>query len=163
MHFLDFLSTDVRNTLITFLISMVPVFECRAAIPTGVALGLPTALVFVVSAIGNFIPAPFIIPFIQKIFSWLRRKSARLEKLVSRLEKRASDKAAQVERYSTLGLVLFVATPLPGTGAWTGALIAAMLGLKMRHALPAIALGVLIACVLVTFLSLGAKAAINLF
>ncbi len=163
MNLSEFFSTDFGKTILTFLISMVPIFECRAAIPTGVACGLPTALVFFVSAVGNFLPVPFIILFIRKIFDWLRRKSARLEKFVSKLESRAAGKAEKIRSYSAIGLILFVGIPLPGTGAWTGALIAAMLGIKMRHAAPAIALGVLLACVLVTFLSLGAKAAINLF
>ena len=163
MDFFSVLTQDLKKVIITFLISMVPIFECRAAIPSGVAMGLPTAAVFIISAIGNFLPVPFIILFIQKIFAWLRKKSDWLERLVSKLEKRASDKAETIEKYSTLGLVLFVGIPLPGTGAWTGALIAAMLGIKMRHALPAIAVGILIACTLVTFLSIGAKAAILLF
>ena len=152
MSFTDFFSTDAGKTILTFLISMVPIFECRAAIPTGVACGLPAAVVFVVSALGN----------IRKIFDWLRRKNARLEKFVARMEARAEGKAKKIRNYSAIGLILFVGVPLPGTGAWTGAFIAAMLGLKMRHALPAISLGVIIACVLVMFLSLGAKAAIQL-
>lgn len=78
------------------------------------------------------------------------------------MEARAEGKAKKIRNYSAIGLILFVGVPLPGTGAWTGAFIAAMLGLKMRHALPAISLGVIIACVLVMFLSLGAKAAIQL-
>lgn len=163
MNLPEFFSTDLGKTILTFLISMVPIFECRAAIPTGVACGLPTALVFFVSAVGNFLPVPFIILFIRKIFDWLRKKSAWLERFVSRLENRAEGKADKIRNYSVIGLILFVGIPLPGTGAWTGALIAAMLGIKMRHALPSIVLGILLACVLVTFLSLGAKAAINLF
>ena len=159
----DFFSTDFGKTILTFLISMVPVFECRAAIPTGVALGLPSALVFFVSALGNIFPVPFIILFIRKIFDWLRLKSVRLERFVTKLENRAAGKAEKIRNYSAIGLILFVGIPLPGTGAWTGALIAAMLGIKMRHAVPAISLGVLLACILVMFLSLGAKAAINLF
>lgn len=162
MNFTDFFSTDAGKTILTFLISMVPIFECRAAIPTGVACGLPAAVVFVVSALGNILPVPFIILFIRKIFDWLRRKNAKLEKFVARMEARAEGKAKKIRNYSAIGLILFVGVPLPGTGAWTGAFIAAMLGLKMRHALPAISLGVIIACVLVMFLSLGAKAAIQL-
>ncbi len=163
MDFLNFLSPELKKIIITFLVSMVPIFECRAAIPTGVAMGLPTGTVFIVSAIGNFLPSPFIILFIQKIFAWLRTKSAWLERMVTKLETRAANKAETIEKYSTLGLILFVGIPLPGTGAWTGALIAAMLGIKLRHALPAIIIGILIACTLVTFLSIGAKAAINFF
>lgn len=163
MNLPDFFATDVGKTIITFLISMVPIFECRAAIPTGVACGLPTALVFFVSALGNFLPVPFIILFIRKVFDWLRRKSVHLEKFVTRLENRAAGKAEKIRNYSAIGLILFVGIPLPGTGAWTGSLIAAMLGIKMRHAIPAIIAGILLACVLVTFLSLGAKAAIQLF
>lgn len=163
MHIMEFFSTTFGKTILTFLISMVPIFECRAAIPTGVALGLPSALVFLVSALGNLLPVPFIILFIRKIFDWIRHKSARLERFVTKLENRAAGKAEKIRNYSAVGLIFFVGVPLPGTGAWTGALIAAMLGIKMRHAVPAIALGVLLACILVMFLSLGAKAAIHLF
>ena len=159
-----FFSSDPGKTLITFLISMVPIFECRAAIPTGVAMGLPTWLVFVTSAIGNFLPAPFIVLFIKKIFAWMRKISPKFEHIVAKLESKADGKKAdKIRKYSALGLILFVGIPLPGTGAWTGALIAAMLDIKLRHAAPAIALGVLLACVLVSFLSVGAKAAIMLF
>ena len=163
MNLPDFFSTDFGKTILTFLISMVPIFECRAAIPTGVALGLPTALVFFRLSGGEFSSGTVYHSFIRKLFDWLRRKSIHLERFVTKLENRAAGKAEKIRNYSAIGLILFVGIPLPGTGAWTGALIAAMLGIRMRHAMPAIALGVLLACVLVTFLSLGAKAAITLF
>ena len=139
--------------VMTFLISMVPVVELRGAIPIAVAHGLPFWWAIPVVIIGNLVPVPFIIVFIKKIFAWLRTKSRWLENLVSRLENRAIGKIDTVKKYAFWGLFLFVAIPLPGTGAWTGSLIAAMMDMKVREAFPAIALGVLTAGAIITFLT----------
>ena len=109
----------------------------------------------VIAIIGNMIPVPFIILFIRKIFKWMRKVSLRLDALVNRLEARADSKADRVRKYEKLGLYLFVAIPAPGTGAWTGALIAAMLDIRMRTALPTIFLGVCTAGLIVTLLTIG--------
>lgn len=137
----------------TFFISMVPVIELRGAIPYGIARGLEYWQAIPVSIIGNLVPVPFIIIFIKKIFAWLRTKSAWLNGLVTRLENRALSKQETVQKYAFWGLFLFVAIPLPGTGAWTGALIAAMMEMKVKEAFPAIALGVLTAGAIITFLT----------
>lgn len=144
--------------LMTFLISMVPVLELRGAIPIGVAHGLNFWTAIGVSIFGNLVPVPFIIIFIRKIFAWLRTKSAWLQKIVTRLENRALKKSDTVRKYAFWGLFIFVAIPLPGTGAWTGALIAAMLNMRVRDAFPAIAVGVLTAGVIVAFVTYGAGA-----
>ena len=140
---------------ITFGISLLPVVELRGAIPVGVALGLPHLLTFLIAYLGNMLPVPFIILFVRKIFDWMKRKSKRLGNWANRLEEKALKKSKQVKRYKVLGLLLFVAIPIPGTGAWTGSLIAALLNMRLKDALPTIALGVLIAGVLMTGLTLG--------
>lgn len=139
----------------TLFISMVPVIELRGAIPIAVAQGMDPWQAMVISIIGNMIPTPFIILFIRKIFKWMRTKSEWLDGIVTKLENRADSKADRVRKYEKLGLYLFVAIPAPGTGAWTGALIAAMLDLRMRSALPMIFLGVCTAGLIVTLLTLG--------
>ena len=146
----------IGKIIMTFLISMVPVVELRGAIPIGVAHGLNFWVAIAVSIVGNLVPVPFIIIFIRKIFAWLRTKSTWLNSLVVRLENRALRKSETVRKYAFWGLFLFVAIPLPGTGAWTGALIAAMLEMRVRDAFPAIAFGVFTAGVIVAFVTYGA-------
>lgn len=143
---------------LTFLISMVPVIELRGAIPIGVGYGLNFWVAIAVSIIGNLVPVPFIIIFIKKIFALMRKWSPKLDKVVTALEVRAEKKSDVVQRYAFWGLFILVAIPLPGTGAWTGALVAAMLDMKMSRAFPAIVLGVLGAAVIVAFVTYGAGA-----
>lgn len=152
------MSTTAFNALLTFLIAMVPVIELRGALPFGVARGLPLPLALSCAILGNLLPIPFIILFIRRIFSWLRQRSPRLNTWVNRMEDRAMSKADRVQRYAFWGLCLFVAIPLPGTGAWTGALIAALLEIPTKRAFLAITLGVLIAALIVSTLTYGVGA-----
>jgi uncharacterized membrane protein len=145
----------MNRYLMTFLISMVPVVELRGAIPVGIGLGIEPLTAAILSVIGNMIPVPFIILFIRSILSWLRKRSPRLNAWVTRLEEKTQIKAEKVQRYEKIGLLLFVAIPLPGTGAWTGALIAAMLDMRLKSAVPMIFLGILIAATIVTMLTIG--------
>ena len=138
--------------------AMVPVVELRGAIPAGVAAGLSIPEAFILAVIGNLIPIPFLILFTRKVFEWLRTKSAWLDNMVSKLEAKAEKNKDVVLKYEFWGLVLLVAIPLPGTGAWTGALVAAMMDMQLKRAMPAIILGVLIAGVIVTSLTYGAGA-----
>lgn len=140
----------------TFVISMIPVIELRGAIPIAVANGLEFPVAMIVSFLGNLLPVPFIIVFIRKIFAWMRRISGKLDKIVSSLEKRAEKKSDVVLKYAFWGLFILVAIPLPGTGAWTGALVAAMLNMRLKSAFPAIALGVVGAGAIVAFITYGA-------
>ena len=119
-------STTWGESLLTLLVSMVPVIELRGGVPFGTALGLAPLHALVVCIIGNMLPIPFIIVYIRRIFHWMRRRSPRLNALVDKLEKKAHLKGQKVTKYKYIGLWLFVAIPLPGTGAWTGALIAAL-------------------------------------
>lgn len=141
--------------LMTIVISMVPVLELRGAIPIATAHGLNFWVAIVCAIIGNLIPVPFIIIFIRKIFELIRKWSPKLDKLVTKLEDRAHKKSDVVLKYAFWGLVILVAIPLPGTGAWTGALVAAMLNMRLRKAFPAIALGVIIAGVIVSVVTYG--------
>ncbi len=155
---MSFFNTFFGKVVMTFLVSMVPVIELRGAIPIGVSAGLSPLVAIGVSIVGNLVPVPFIIIFIKKIFAWLRKTSQKLDGFVTSLEKRAEKKSATVQRYAFWGLFILVAIPLPGTGAWTGALVAAMLEMPLKKAFPAIALGVLGAAVIVSFVTYGAGA-----
>lgn len=151
----------VGELFYTFLIAMLPVVELRGAIPIGTGMLGQSALpaVFAASVLGNMVPVPFIIIYIRRIFQWLRKRSAWLDQLVTRLESKAHLKGRLVNKYKYLGLCILVAIPLPGTGAWTGALVAAFLDMRLRKALPSIFLGVVIAGVLVSLVTGGVVAA----
>ncbi len=154
-NMLELLEASYAGKIVaTVLMSMAPVVELRGGIPFGAALGLPPAIVMAAAIIGNIIPVPFIILFIKKIFHWMRRFEP-LEKLVAYFEAKAESKTDKVTRYKKFGLCIFVAVPLPGTGAWMGALIAALLDMKLRDSLPVIILGVCIASVIVTGVTYG--------
>jgi len=146
--------------IITFLISMVPIIELRGAIPVATGMGLSPWVAIPVAMIGNILPVPFIVLFIKKIFAWMRKASPKLNGIVDRMEAKAEKNKAKVLRYAFWGLVLFVAIPLPGTGAWTGALIAAMLDMPLKKAFPSILLGVVGAGVIISFISYGAASLI---
>lgn len=146
------------KVLMTFLISMVPIIELRGALPIATAHGLDWRIAIPVAILGNLIPIPFIIIFIKRIFAWIRKVFPKLNSFVDRLENRAKEKSDIIEKGVFWGLFLFVAIPLPGTGAWTGALIAAMLDMKLKRAFPAIVLGVMTAGIIVAFVSYGAAA-----
>ena len=144
----------IKNCLWVLFISMVPVIELRGAIPVGFALGLPIWLCFILAVVGNFLPVPFILLFIRKILSWMKTVK-HLDKIALWLEKKAQKHSDKVMKGVASGLFLFVAIPLPGTGAWTGALVASLFDMRMKYALPAILLGVVVAGVIMTLLSYG--------
>ncbi len=140
----------------TLVISMIPVIELRGAIPIATANGLNFWVAIAVSVVGNLIPVPFILLFIKKVFAWMRTVSHWLDRVVTAFERRAEQKSVTVQKYEFWGLFLLVAIPLPGTGAWTGALVAAMLNMPSKKAVPSITLGVLGAAVIVSFVTYGA-------
>ena len=152
-----FTSTTFGKLIQTFLISMVPVIELRFGLPYGIALlGMEKYwMVFIAAVVGNMVPVPFIIIFISRIFDLLRRRFARLDGFITRLEKRAEDKSETVEKYGLIGLVILVAIPLPGTGAWTGSLVAAIMKMKLKQAIPAIFVGVVIAGLIMSAVTYG--------
>ena len=147
--------TMLGKVITTFFISMLPIIELRAGLPYGIALGLPYPVALVAAVLGNMVPVPFIILFIRRIFTWLRSIFPKCDAMISKLEEKAHIKGNVVRRYSTIGLCILVAIPLPGTGAWTGALVAALLDLRLKNAIPAIFLGVIIASCIMTMLTFG--------
>lgn len=156
MELMQWLTETVAGEFIwTVLVSMVPVVELRGGIPFGVAAGLPVWMAYLAAVIGNIIPAPFIIVYIRRIFQWMRRKLPKLNSVVDRLEQKAHLKGKTVSKYKYLGLAIFVAIPLPGTGAWTGALVAAFLDMPLRKAIPSIVIGVLVAGIAISMLTFG--------
>ena len=144
------------NIIMTILVAMVPVIELRGAIPIGVAAGLDVPTALVASIIGNMLPVPIIILFVKKVFHWMRHASERLNRIVVKMEEKAENKKDVIEKYEWWGLVLLVAIPLPGTGAWTGSLVAAMFDMRLKRALPAVFIGVVIAGIIVTTITYGA-------
>jgi len=141
--------------LYLFLIAILPVAELRGAIPLGIYWGLSPPLVFIIAILGNMLPVPFILLFLEGIEKYLRRseKMARvLDWIFERTYKKADEK---VRRWEYLALILFVAIPLPGTGAWTGSLIAYLFKFDIKKSLLSIFTGVLIAGIIVLIASLG--------
>ena len=127
--------------------SMLPVLEVKAAIPVGLAMGLPLWETFFIALLGSCIPVPFILLLLRPFFHWCKGRPF-FHRLAEKLEGRFQRKSGGVRRYSLLGLFLFVAIPLPTTGVWTGSGIAAMLDLRIRHALPVIVAGNAVAALL---------------
>ena len=143
-----------HELLLTFGTAMVPVLELRGAIPVGIAAGLSPLTAWVVSILGNLVPVPFILLLIRKIFDWLR-DTAFFGPKIQWLEKRAHLKGRVVRKYRLAGLIILVGIPLPGTGVWTGALVAALLDIRLRHAVPAIFAGLIIAAAITLAVTMG--------
>lgn len=141
--------------LTVFGMAILPVLELRAAVPYGIALDLNPFLVYLLSVVGNMLPAPLIILFARRLFAWMKRKSEFLHKIAQRLENKAASKIGRVQKYEMFGLLIFVAIPAPGTGAWTGALIAAMLEMRLKQAIPSILAGVMLAGIIMLIISGG--------
>ena len=146
----------------TMLMSMVPVVELRGGIPFGVALGLDIWPAYIAAVIGNMLPVPFIIIFIRRIFQWMRVNMPRLNSLVDKLEQKAHLKGRLVTKYKYLGLIIFVAIPLPGTGAWTGTLAASFLNMGIKSTALSVSLGVILAGIIMGLASTGVFSIIGL-
>ena len=147
--------TDAGKMLATFFMSMLPIGELRIGLPYGIALGLEYPLALMAALLGNMAPVPFIIVYIKRIFEWLRRRMPRMNAFVTKLEGKADDKQDIIEKYGHWGLLFFVAIPLPGTGAWTAALIAALLDIRTAKAVPVILIGVCVAAAIITLITYG--------
>ncbi len=153
--FVEFLeSHNIPPQLIPFIVSLFPVLELRGGMIAARILDIDFIQAFLVCYLSNMIPIPFILLFIRKIFK-LMRKVKFLGKIVDKLEARADKKKGTIEKYKEWGLLLFVAIPLPGTGGWTGALIAALMDLRMKKCLPIIAIGVFIAGLIMSLITYG--------
>lgn len=147
-------SGTIPKELIVFIISMFPVLELRGGMIAASLLDVDLVKALVICYIGNVLPIPFILLFIRKIFKFLKRFKA-TRGLIEKLEVRSMRKKESVLRWRNWGLLFFVAVPLPGTGGWTGSLIAALLDIRIRNSFPIIALGILIADLIMAIFSYG--------
>lgn len=145
------LTSVVPAELIIFLVSLMPILELRGGLIAASLLGVDWLYAFPICVIGNLLPLPFILLFIDKIFAFL--KKTRMKKLVVHFEKKAIAKSDSVEKHRKWGLFVFVAVPLPGTGGWTGSLVASCLRMKVKEAIPPIVLGVLTAGIIMSVIS----------
>ena len=148
----------LKSYLIVFFISMLPLIELRGAIPVGIGMGLPILPTYLVCVVGNMIPVPFIYLFARKFLIWGYHKpliGPICKFCIVKGEKGGRALEAKAGRGLVVALLLFVGIPLPGTGAWTGALIAAVLNMRLKRAVPVIFLGVVIAGCIITLLTHG--------
>ncbi len=144
----------LSGELVALIISMVPLLELRGGLLAASLLHVDILKAVPLCILGNVIPVPFILLFITPIFTAMK-KTKLFRPLVEKIEKKAMSKSEKIEKGYFWGLALFVGIPLPGTGAWTGALIAALLGIPVKKALPAILLGILIATIIMSAVSYG--------
>ena len=149
----ELFSETIPGELTVFLLSLMPIIELRGGILAAKLLQLDMLPAFFICLVGTILPTPIILLFINKIFDWMR--NTRLVKLVDRLEAKGRSKFDKINRYKTLGLVVFVAIPLPGTGAWTGSLAAALMKMDFKSAMISVAGGTLVADILMCVLSYG--------
>lgn len=147
------LSGKVSKELIVFIISVIPILELRGSLIAAGFLKMNFLSTYVIAVVGNMLPIPFILLFIDKIFLWL--KKTRLKGIVEKLENKALSKSDKIVKYGKLGLFLFVAIPLPGTGAWTGSLAATLLRMKFKDSIWPIFFGVIVAGFIMSLLSFG--------
>lgn len=144
---------SVAKEVIVFIVSMIPILELRGSILAAGFLKMEFLSTFIIAVLGNMLPIPFILLFIDKIFGWL--KKTKLKDMVEKLESRALSKSDQIRKYGKFGLFLFVAIPLPGTGAWTGSLAASLLRMKPKDSIGPIFLGVITAGLIMSLISFG--------
>lgn len=150
----NFSNAAFGKEIIVFIISMLPILELRGGLLAAALLKLNPIVSYIISIVGNVIPIPIILLFITKIFDKLK-KTKFLKKIVEKIEKKALSKKDKLEKGEFIGLLLFVGIPLPGTGAWTGALLAALLGMDKKKAFLAIILGVILASIIMMIVSFG--------
>ena len=152
--FMEALGGKISKEMIVFVISMVPILELRGGLLAASVMNIDIVNAIWYCVIGNIIPVPFILLLITPVFNWLKGTKT-FRPMVEKLESRAMGKSEQIEKYQFLGLVLFVGIPLPGTGAWTGSLIASLLGMKFKKAFPAVLLGIVMATVIMSIVAYG--------
>lgn len=152
--FSDTLGQYLSAQVVVFIISMVPILELRGGLLAAKLLGVPLLQAIPLCIVGNLIPIPFILLFIKKIFSWMKKFKI-FRGLVERLENRAMKKSDSVSNAEFLGLTLFVGIPIPGTGAWMGSLIAALLEMDFKKAIKAELIGIAMATIICSILWYG--------
>ncbi len=144
---------SIPGELVIAIISVLPILELRGGMLAATFLGVEVWKAFIICGVSTMLPIPFILLFINKIFDWMR--NTRLVKLVNKLEAKGREKSKKINEYKTLGLFIFVAIPLPGTGAWTGALAASLMRMPLKNSLLSIGLGTLAADIIMTLVSYG--------
>ena len=152
--FVELFQNTIPKELTVFIVSLFPILEIRGGMIAARILEVDFLKAFIISYVGNMLPIPFILLFIRRIFRFLRRFRF-MHRLLDKLEAKGEENREKVLRYKAWGLLAFVAIPLPGTGGWTGALIAALLDLRLKKALPIIALGVFIAGLIMSLFTYG--------
>lgn len=152
--FASTLGQYVSKEAVVFIISMIPILELRGGLLVAKMIGVPLIQADILCIIGNIIPIPFILLFIKQIFKWLK-KVPFFEKRITKMENRAMGKSDSIKRYEFWGLALFVGIPLPGTGAWTGSLIAALLDIDFKKAIVAELVGIAMATIIMSIVSYG--------
>lgn len=149
-------SMKFGKELIVFIISLMPILELRGGLLTASLLNLSPVSGYIISIIGNTLPVPFILLFINKILDWMENcKINWIKKIARWLDKKAKKNQKTIDKYGYLGLTLFVGVPLPGTGAWTGCLLASVLNMNRKKSFICVMLGILMASVIMMFLSYG--------
>ena len=141
-----------------FALALLPMFGISATVALGWFFGLPIYTTAIISVLGNFAPVPIVIIFVRSALDWMRRKSVRLGKIADKLEQRAKNRSSRLERGEFIGLMIYVAAPIPfipGTGAWTGSLIAGVFGMRLKTAISAIGIGVVIGTIIMTIATYG--------
>ena len=153
----NFFLEIVGKELCVFFCSMIPIIELRGAIPLGAALGLSMWQTFLISIIGNMLPVPIILLFVKKVLEFMSRSKIKFfNKVANWLYAKAEKNRARIEKYAFWGVAIFVGIPLPMTGAWTGTLVAAVINMRFLKAFFSALIGVLMAAVIMTFISYGA-------
>ena len=150
-----FLET-VGKELCVFFCSMIPIIELRGAVPMGAVFGMPWYQTYILSVLGNMLPVPFILLLIKKVIQWMSVSTVKFfNKISNFLLKKVEKKRAGIEKYAFWGVCLFVAVPLPVTGAWTGSLVAALIDMKFWKAFLSCLFGVMISGTIMTLISYG--------
>ncbi len=158
----EFLREYVSAELVVFIISLLPILELRGGLVAAAIVGIEWYVALPICIIGNMLPIPFVLLFIRKIFEWLKSFKF-MRKFVEKLDERAKKKSESINKFILWGLFTFVAIPLPGTGAWTGALVADILDVRFKKAFPIIFVGVVTAGLIVSLVSYGIPWLISLF
>lgn len=154
VHFFINLFGGLNKNIVIFVISLFPILELRGGLLAASLLHINFTTALIICIVGNLLPIPFILIFLEKILSVLRKWKV-TSKFVRWLEKKSNSKRSQIDKYGYLGLILFVGIPLPGTGAWTGSLVAIMLGLDKKKSFLCIVIGVILASIIMSILSYG--------
>ncbi len=152
--FMNTIGQYISKEMAVFLVSMVPLVEERGGLLLASMLGIPMWRGILFCVLGNILPIPFILLFIKKIFHWMA--DHHMSKIVVKMEEKAKKNKPKIDKYGQLGLTLFVGIPLPGTGAWTGALVASLFDMDLKRASISIFLGIILAAIIMTAVSYGA-------